>query len=262
MGREEIGIWLAEPPRPASDAWREERLRLLSSEERTRHDAFHFQEDRDLYLSAHTLLRETLSRYTGIAAEKLSFVTDAFGKPRLAGEVAGLQFNLSHTRNLSACVVAGKQACGIDVERVAAKEGLFDVARHHFAREELEQLSRLSRERFFDGFYSLWTLKEALIKGLGQGLRLPLDGFAFRLPESDGEAVELIRYDLDGEAGDWAFRLFSPLPGSEPDLEVGRDDGSDDGPDSSVGLRRYRMAVAVNTGDAPLPPVRIHWVEA
>lgn len=233
---EPIEVWLTRPPSNVDSAWRTQRLRRLSSDERARHDAFHFPEDRDLYLSAHLLLRETLSRYTGIAATKLSFVTDAFGKPRLAGETAGIEFNLSHTRNLSACVVAGERACGIDVERVVAREGLLEVARHHFAGEELEQLSALSGERLLDGFYSLWTLKESLIKGLGRGLRLPLDGFAFQLPESDEDVARLIRYDLDGEADDWTFRLLSPLPG-------------------------YRMAVAVQSREAVLPPVRLHWTE-
>jgi hypothetical protein len=63
-------------------------------------------------------------------------------------------------------------------------------------------------------FYRLWTLKEAYLKGTGQGLAAPLDGFAFRL---DPLAISVGGQD---PMADWQFAEFRPGPAHSLSLAV------------------------------------------
>lgn len=234
----EISIWLAAPPNPATDQWRKGRLKVLSADERVRHDAFHFQQDRDLYLCAHALLRHALSTYTRIHPSSLRFKRDPFGKPTLVSSTGGdtPQFNLTHTKGLAACIIAGTRSCGIDLELVQQKAELLNIADHLFTAEEVEQLQRLSGERRCEHFFSLWTLKEALLKAYGCGLQQPLNSFGFRFPASEHGTVELVHHDQTFTEGSWHLELHSPLAG-------------------------YQMAVAIAEHSGSIPPIRQYWPE-
>ncbi|MCL4526919.1 MAG: 4'-phosphopantetheinyl transferase superfamily protein [Gammaproteobacteria bacterium] len=210
----------------------------MSADERIRHDAFHFQEDRDLYLCAHTLLRHALSVYTGIPSPSLRFQRDPLGKPALVSTSPGdtPQFNLTHTKGLAACIVAGTRPCGIDLELVQQKAEILNIADHWFTAEEVEQLEMLSGERRFEHFYSLWTLKESLLKANGCGLRQPLNRFGFRLPANEYGTIELVHQDQTFTGEMWHLKLYSPL--------------SD-----------YRMAVAIAERSGTIPLIRQYWPE-
>lgn len=232
----EISIWLAAPPNPATDQWRKGRLKILSANERIRHDAFHFQQDRDLYLCAHTLLRHALSAYTGIPPSSLRFQRAPLGKPTLVSTIPGdmPQFNLTHTKGLAACIIAGTRPCGIDLELVQQKAELLNIADHWFTAEEVEQLQRLSGEWRCEHFYSLWTLKEALLKAYGCGLQQPLNSFGFRFPANKHGTIELVHHNQTFTEGSWHLELHSPLSG-------------------------YRMAVAIAERSGPIPVIRQYW---
>lgn len=234
----EISIWLAAPPNRATDRWRKDRLKMLSADERIRHDTFRFQQDSDLYLCAHTLLRQALSAYTGIPPSSLWFQRDSLGKPALVSTTRGNtpQFNLTHTKGLAACIIAGTRPCGIDLELVQQKAELLNIADRWFTSEEVEQLKRLPGERRCEHFYSLWTLKEALLKAYGCGLQQPLNSFGFRFPANEHGTIELELVYQDpifiGEP--WHIELYSPLPG-------------------------YRMAIAIAERSGPIPLIRQYW---
>lgn len=66
------------------------------------------------------------------------------------------------------------------------------------AREQLAVFDREQRER---RFVELWTLKEAYIKALGLGLRVPLHSFGFSIDASSGISLS------GGAAGHWQFWL-------------------------------------------------------
>ena len=111
---------------------------LLTPEERARHDRFVQEKDRRQYLVGKVLVRTILSRYLPRAPHEWIFTTNRFGKPVVANgpPESNLQFNLSHTEGLVACVVAGDREVGIDVENVGRSVNL-DVARRFFAPAEV-----------------------------------------------------------------------------------------------------------------------------
>ena len=60
LRREHVDIWYATPDESGVIPGLERYQGLLSADERQRHQAFHFDRDRHLYLVAHALLRTSL----------------------------------------------------------------------------------------------------------------------------------------------------------------------------------------------------------
>lgn len=150
-------------------------LPLLDDDERERHRRFHFDTHRHLYLVAHALCRNVLSRYTGIAATELRFEASPQGKPVLTtrGGEPSLCFNLSHTGGLAAVALA-RAEIGVDVERIDRRVELEAVARRVFSEAELAGILACQGDARRRRFFEHWTLKEAYVKALGDGLTAPL----------------------------------------------------------------------------------------
>ncbi len=82
-----------------------------------------------------------------------------------------IPFNLSHAGACVAVAIGKHHAVGIDVESVAA-EDRGELVDDVLTGREREGLIRLGRERRWEGFMRLWTVKEASAKALGLGVSL------------------------------------------------------------------------------------------
>jgi 4'-phosphopantetheinyl transferase len=155
-----------------------------------------------------------------VAPSEWRFTTSEHGKPSIIAsdrEPRSITFNLSHTRGLVACAVAGGARIGVDVERVRPMPDLLDIARRHFARSEarsLEGMTSPDRER---RFAELWTLKESYVKAIGDGLAAPLDTFAFDLDDRPG-----LRFSAGIDASNWHFVLTAPTEDTRLAVAVDR----------------------------------------
>lgn len=118
-------------------------------------------EDKRRSLGAELLLIYALKEY-GIH-KPLEFVENEHGKPYLK-DACGLNFNLSHSGNVAACVVSKRQA-GIDVE--AKDRSSEQIAEKYFLKDE---------KKYPFGY--IWTRKEALAKAAGVGISIGLDKFS------------------------------------------------------------------------------------
>ncbi len=149
----------------------------LDEKETLRARRFVFPRDRDRFVRAHATMRRILGEYSGISPERICFVNGAHGKPRIdsAPGAEPLQFNLSHSGEIAVLSIARTYDLGIDVEVVRPIER--DIAEHHFSPAELLALGSVDDEEWLSGFYLCWTSKEALLKGEGLGLNLPLNAF-------------------------------------------------------------------------------------
>jgi len=160
-------------------------LSLLSEDERQRQHCFGFPEDRRDYVAAHVLARLAIAARTGSALDGLQFGATAHGKPFLIPASPGERvpsFNITHTRGLVACVVAGGSA-GVDAERVDRSIRGVEIAQRWFSRDEGEALERCAGDVRAMRFYELWTLKEAFAKARGVGLAGSLKNPSFALGE-------------------------------------------------------------------------------
>ncbi len=167
----DVHVWtfgLAGPGR--LDDW----LTLLPADEKSRVERFHFDIHRHRYAAAHAITRHILGRYLG-ATVRTPFVVGARGKPSLPGEP--LQFNLSHSENTAMLGVTRHLALGIDVEAVKPDVEVRALAAQFFSARERDDLLALPEPRVRDGFFHLWTQKEAYLKGRGDGVAYGLDHF-------------------------------------------------------------------------------------
>src|SRR5208283_5110646 len=111
-------------------------------------------------------------------------------------------FNLSHTAGLVGVAVAGAPAValGFDLEPLARRAPL-EVAHRCFTESEIAWLDSLPEPARAEGFFRLWTLKEAFIKATGEGLTQDLSHFWFRVhPPAISFAA-----GIAGRPQDWCF---------------------------------------------------------
>jgi 4'-phosphopantetheinyl transferase len=151
----------------------------LSADERQRAERFHFERDRDRYVSARGALRAILSRYLDVQPADLHFDYGDRNKPRLAREFCGkvFGFNLSHSSDLAIYAVGWNRNIGIDVERIRTNLQVEDIAPNYFSPSELHSLMSVPSELRAESFFACWTRKEAYIKARGEGLDIPLASF-------------------------------------------------------------------------------------
>jgi 4'-phosphopantetheinyl transferase len=139
-------------------------LAELSEQRRQQALRFRFEHGQRTCALAYLLLRRALREEFGIDEQPL-FDYGEHGKPVLVSH-PDIHFNLSHCREAVACVVS-RRPVGIDVESVSHyKES---VARYTMSQQEMDQILHADRHDVM--FTRLWTMKEAVLKLSGEGLR-------------------------------------------------------------------------------------------
>jgi 4'-phosphopantetheinyl transferase len=194
---------------------------ILGVEERDRAARFHRAADRDRYEAAHGGLRLILAGYLSADPAGLRFTLARHGKPALVREAGwpDLRFNLSHSGDLAAVAVAVGREVGMDVERIEPGRAGMDIALRFFSRREVAALRQLAESDRSRGFFACWTRKEAYIKGRGEGLSLPLDGFDVSLAPGEPAALLCSRIDPD-DTGRWSLHEVAVGEGYEAALAV------------------------------------------
>ncbi len=189
-------------------------LAVLSDDERARAARFVSKPARQTFVCARIALRCILARDLGEAPDALRFEYERRGKPRLSG-METLHFSVSHSGSAVAIAV-GTMPLGLDLERIVAVSP--DVVSDSLTPEEMARVGASSDS--VASFYAHWTLKEAYLKALGQGLSVPLKSVSVR----PGEAARVGRYCLknlhllDGCIAALAVDLPSGWP--FPELDV------------------------------------------
>lgn len=142
----------------------EEALTRLSPQRREQALRYKHEHGRRQSVAAYLLLCEGLREEYGITEPPVFGYHDG-GKPFIEGR-PDIFFNLSHCREAAVCVIA-PHPVGIDVESV--RQFKEDLARYTMNEHEMEQI--LISERPDIAFIRLWTMKEALLKMTGEGIR-------------------------------------------------------------------------------------------
>lgn len=149
---------------------------VLSPEETARAARIVRLPQRRRYMMARAGVRVLLAQALGLDARAVPLAADEHGKPILTGRAHGrLGFNLSHSGELALIAIGTQLAIGVDIEPIAAPRA--GIADSFFSVAEIESLAALSGAALAAGFTRLWTRKEALVKAVGLGLRMPLDAF-------------------------------------------------------------------------------------
>jgi 4'-phosphopantetheinyl transferase len=220
LGSNEVHVWYwhfdAEAP---GNAWlAAEKIAWLSDAERARYERLQLPRRRRAFLAGKLFLREVLSHYSDRPADSWEFVENEYGKPALKAGPENLAFNLSHSRQGYMLALSRHGCTGADIEFSARSRRVRRLAGRYFSRPECDWLLGLSEADQQDGFYCLWTLKEATIKARGMGLALPLDSFSFDLAAPP--AIAFTEHEPAQASGQhWQFwRLALPRHAALPEM--------------------------------------------
>ncbi len=147
-------------------------------------------------------LQHVLAEELGVSMEQLQYVYNQWGKPELdrngmleasiyeetiQQRIRNLHFNLSHSGDYIVLVVSDCPV-GIDVEYKT--KGYDTLAKRCFRPEEYEDILNAGEEEAQKKrFLEYWTMKEAYIKCVGEGMRIPLNSF---LIQRTGEVLSVV----------------------------------------------------------------------
>jgi 4'-phosphopantetheinyl transferase len=209
----EVHVWLA---RLVEDEDRTaDFVPLLDRDETARAARFSYERLRMRFVQSHGIVRRILADYAGVIdPTDLVFTRGRHGKPRLVAPASAsrLHFSLSHSGDCCALAVRLGQPLGIDVERLHDLPHAFNIARRNFTAAELQMLADLYGVARRDGFFALWTRKEAVIKAMGASLATSLKRIEFE-PDPVGQPRLAA---LDGERSrtrDWVVLGLDLGPG-------------------------------------------------
>ncbi|MDE0205679.1 MAG: 4'-phosphopantetheinyl transferase superfamily protein [Candidatus Tectomicrobia bacterium] len=140
-----------------------------------------------------------LCRRLGCRNDELAFGALRYGKPYalVGGTPASVSFNVSHggQNGLIALEPAGR--LGVDVEERNTRRDLDGIAQTVFTPAEQAELAPGRGERKIRLFFSLWTMKEALIKALGTGFSLNPSRFEIPPPLRRDKRVVVFSFPHD-----------------------------------------------------------------
>ena len=189
--------------------------RILSGDELERGAGYRFARDRDRFVVARAVLRMILGECLGVDPAEVPLSHGPFGKPEvpLGADGSRLFFSVAHSGGLAFFAVSRAAEVGIDVERV--RPAVFESA---WAPMWLSCEERMLLEQVADpwwrqqAMFDLWTRKEAFLKGLGCGHRLPLH--TVRVPFGSAGAAHVAGAGGGGlDLGGWSVSSLNLGPG-------------------------------------------------
>jgi 4'-phosphopantetheinyl transferase len=178
---DEVHVWTvavgSEPPEPQLTKAEAARFSDLDDEARRQ------------LVGTRSALRAILGDYLDIRPREVPLVFA--GKPRVAG--VDLEFSVAHSGELALIAVA-RVAVGVDVERVEpiAGDEFVDLVAFVLAATEQAELMTLGEDERLEGYYRVWTRKEAYVKATGEGIT------GRPLPEVIVGVVEPVLHAVEG----------------------------------------------------------------
>jgi 4'-phosphopantetheinyl transferase len=170
----------------------------LSPDEMARHQRFVRAQRQRQFVVGRVLLRVALGRLLDVAPQEIRLEEQVGNAPRMvAPSVKGVQpgFSISHSGRWVACAVSAQTALGLDIEMKDGKRDLDALAAQAFDSGEMlqwERLQGLPDAQRVEGFYRLWSEKEARFK-----LGVAAGGHCVVLPHAELSVVVCSEQPLD-----------------------------------------------------------------
>lgn len=162
----------------------------LSADEMARHQRFVRAQRQRQFIVGRVLLRMMLARLLGVTPQEIRLDEQVGKAPRMvAPAIKGVApgFSISHSGRWVACAVSAQTALGLDIEMKDAARDLNALAAQAFDSGEMlrwERLQGLPDDERVEGFYRLWSEKEARFK-----LGVAAGGHAVVLPHAELSVV-------------------------------------------------------------------------
>jgi 4'-phosphopantetheinyl transferase len=256
FGEGEIHIWLA--PLVEDEDRTEEFVPLLDRREVERAARFSYRRLRSHFVQSHGIVRRILAGYAGVDPADVVFTRSRFGKPRLVAPAAAsrLHFSLSHSGDFCILAVRLGQPLGVDIEQLNDQPQALGIARRHFTAAETRMLAGLRGDARRDGFFALWTRKEAVVKAMGASLAGNMGRIEFEPDGAGRPALAALDGDRSRTRG-WSILGLDVAPGyvaalatAHPFQELQQFTWSGLGTAGACGRRDNGVSIANDDGSA------------
>ena len=169
----------------------DKKIKSLSASEQKRIKSYHRWEDQQPTLLAHLFIRGRLKEILNVGEHKyISFMRTEKGRPYLCPSFGWEgDFNMSHSGERILAGISKTGKIGVDIERINPID--MSITHHCFTSEEHYYYDQLSLDEAMMFFFRIWTLKEAFVKTIGQGLSYPLKQFGFNMNQWSKGQIEL-----------------------------------------------------------------------
>ncbi len=155
---------------PASIATAHE---LLSAAERARMASYRLAAQGHRFAVVRAWVRRMLAEHLAASPAELPIWSPRHEKPRLEEGMPDLRFSVSHSGDLAMCCIAAGLEVGIDIEVDRTPAATAALATTVLDEKERAAIDLLRPEERHEAILREWTRKEAMLKALGTGLRLP-----------------------------------------------------------------------------------------
>lgn len=163
---------------------------ILTSEEKKRALKFRFEKDFLLYSVGKILAKKIIAENFNILPVEVEFFIDKYQRPFVKNsQVKDFDFNISHSGEYVVLAVSDKRI-GIDIERIKPID--LELSKDVFHDREIAYLQQ-GRQKKQERFFEIWTLKEAFVKMIGEGLSYSLKDFYFVIGE--GIKINFLKSD-------------------------------------------------------------------
>ena len=155
---------------------------ILSVAELQRTDRLARQGDKALFIQRRAFRRycASLALRSSLPLSQVVFEDTEKGRPYLPN-LPDYWFSFSSCCYGIAAAWSETHAVGIDIENQTLKLEATELARHYFTPTEADVVERLDGPASLHAFFQFWSLKEAALKSIGEGMPFGLDVFAFEL---------------------------------------------------------------------------------
>lgn len=117
---------------------------------------------------------------SGLQLSRIAFEATEKGRPYLP-ELRGCCFSFSSCRLGYLGAWSSTQHIGVDIEDQTRHLETTELAQAYFSGSEVKAVEGADERTRMRTFFQLWTLKEAALKSIGEGLPFGLDAFQFEL---------------------------------------------------------------------------------
>lgn len=157
---------------------------LLSGAERHRAGSMHHHRRRE-FVAGRALARALLSELLAISPAEVGITLGRWGRPQLAPEHGSrVSFSLAHAGGHVAAALSFAGSVGADVEPIRPPPG--GAVAWSCTAEERQLLRETPVAARDEAFLHLWTVKEALVKAVGLGMRRRFTSVPATLADTGG----------------------------------------------------------------------------
>ncbi len=129
---------------------------------------------RSLRIAADHICRTAIAEFCGVKPNEIIFGYTEQGKPYTQN--LPVHFSISHSGDIAVCAVSDNEI-GIDIEKI---RNVNPRTAERFANDKEKEYINTSE----NGFFEIWTLKEAYFKCIGTGLGSDIKKVCFNISEN------------------------------------------------------------------------------